>query len=30
MTFIIVIQLNDSIIVTVDNKKVVVKEMGEL
>ncbi|TQR64460.1 hypothetical protein [Acinetobacter sp. RF14B] len=30
MTFIIAIQLNDSIIVTADNKKVVLKETGEI
>jgi hypothetical protein len=30
MTFIISIQLNDSIIVTADNKKVVLKETGEI
>jgi len=30
MTFIIAIQLNDSIIITADNKKVVLKENGEI
>ena len=30
MTFIIAIQLNDSIIVTADNKKVVLRETGEI
>ena len=30
MTFIIAIQLNDSILVTADNKKVVLKETGEV
>ena len=30
MTFIVAIQLNDSIIVTADNKKVVLKETGEI
>jgi len=30
MTFIVAIQLNDSIIITADNKKVVLKETGEL
>ncbi|WP_180047403.1 MULTISPECIES: hypothetical protein [unclassified Acinetobacter] len=30
MTFIVAIQLNDSIIVTTDNKKIVLKESGEI
>lgn len=30
MTFIIAIQLNDSIIITTDNKKVVLKETSEI
>lgn len=30
MTFIIAIQLNDSIIITADNKKIVLKETGEM
>lgn len=30
MTFIVAIQLNDSIIVTADNKKVILKETGEI
>lgn len=30
MTFIVAIQLNDSIIVTADNKKVILKENGEM
>jgi len=30
MTFIIAIQLNDSIIVTADNKKIILKENGEI
>ena len=30
MTFIVAIQLNDSIIVTADNKKIALKETGEI
>ena len=30
MTFIVAIQLNDSIIITADNKKVILKETGEI